>query len=120
MFQKQPSIELHNGIEIPLYGLDTIGLNASEAYTFVRQAIDNGIRHIETAAEYGIEAEIGKVVGPVKTQFGYHLIKVEGRKEASVMPFEEVKDYIQGNLLQQKQNEVYTAKFRELEEKYVK
>ena len=62
MFQKQPSIELHNGIEIPLYGLDTIALNASEAYTFVRQAIDNGIRHIETAAEYGIEAEIGKAI----------------------------------------------------------
>ena len=70
--------------------------------------------------QVAFEAEIGKVVGPVKTQFGYHLIKVEGRKEASVMPFEEVKDYIQGNLLQQKQNEVYTAKFRELEEKYVK
>ena len=65
------------------------------------------------------EAEIGKVVGPVKTQFGYHLIKVEGRKEASVMPFENVKDYILGTLLQQKQNEVYSAKFRELEAKYM-
>lgn len=70
--------------------------------------------------QVAFEAEIGKIVGPVKTQFGYHLIKVEGRKEASVMPFEDVKDYIQGTLLQQKQNEVYTAKFRELEAKYVK
>ena len=60
------------------------------------------------------------MVGPVKTQFGYHVIKVEGRKEASVMAFDTVKDYIQGTLLQQKQNEVYTAKFRELEAKYVK
>ena len=66
------------------------------------------------------EAEIGKVVGPVKTQFGYHLIKVEEKKEASVMPFDEVKAHIQGTLLQQKQNEVYTAKYRELEAKYVK
>lgn len=66
------------------------------------------------------EAEVGKVVGPVKTQFGYHLIKVEGKKEASMMPYEDVKLHIQGNLLQQKQNEVYSAKFRELEAKYVK
>ena len=70
--------------------------------------------------QVAFEAEIGKVVGPVKTQFGYHVIKVEGRKEASVMAFDTVKDYIQGTLLQQKQNEVYTAKFRELEAKYVK
>ena len=27
-------------------------------------------------------AEVGKVVGPVKTQFGYHLIKVEDKKDA--------------------------------------
>jgi peptidyl-prolyl cis-trans isomerase C len=26
------------------------------------------------------EADEGKVVGPVKTQFGYHLIKVTGKK----------------------------------------
>ena len=70
--------------------------------------------------QVAFEAEIGKVVGPVKTQFGYHLIKVEGRKEASVMPFDEVKDYIQGTLLQQKQNDVYTAKYNELLDKYVK
>ena len=66
------------------------------------------------------EAEIGKVVGPVKTQFGYHVIKVEGRKEASVMAFDAVKEYIQGTLLQQKQNEVYTAKYNELYAKYMK
>lgn len=26
------------------------------------------------------ENEVGKVVGPIKTQFGYHIIKVTGRK----------------------------------------
>ena len=70
--------------------------------------------------QVAFEAEVGKVVGPVKTQFGYHLIKVEGRKEASVMAFDAVKEYIQGTLLQQKQNEVYTAKYNELLDKYVK
>lgn len=70
--------------------------------------------------QVAFSAEVGKVVGPVKTQFGYHIIKVESRSEASVMPFDEVKDYIQNTLLQQKQNEVYSAKFHELHEKYVK
>ena len=35
-------------------------------------------------------AEIGQVVGPVQTQFGYHLIKVETKNEASVAPYAEV------------------------------
>ena len=70
--------------------------------------------------QVAFEAEIGKVVGPVKTQFGYHLIKVENRKEASVMAFDEVKDYIHTTMLQQKQNEVYTAKYNELYAKYMK
>ena len=26
------------------------------------------------------EEEVGKVVGPIKTQFGYHVIKVTGKK----------------------------------------
>ena len=44
--------------------------------------------------EFGAAARtqpIGKVGEPVKTQFGYHLIKVEGRKPARQIPFEEAK-----------------------------
>ena len=66
------------------------------------------------------EAEIGNVVGPVKTQFGYHLIKVEKRTEAQVLPFDQVKDKIKMNLLQQKQNQVYLEKAEDLRGKYVK
>ena len=36
------------------------------------------------------------------------------------MAFDEVKDYIHTTLLQQKQNEVYTAKYNELYAKYMK
>lgn len=64
-------------------------------------------------------AEIGHVVGPVQTQFGYHLIKVEEKKEAAVVAYEEVAERIKSNLLQQKQNETYTAKAMELREKYM-
>lgn len=65
------------------------------------------------------EGEIGEVIGPVKTQFGYHLIKVEQKKEAAVSSYEEVKETIRKNLMQQKQNEAYQAKVAEMKEKYL-
>ncbi len=64
------------------------------------------------------EGEIGKVIGPVQTQFGYHLIRVEDKKEGSVVPFEQVQDQIHQQLIQNKQKEVYDAKIKELEAKY--
>lgn len=74
------------------------------------------VKEFEDAA---FDAEVGVVVGPVKTQFGYHLIKVEKKSEASVIPFEEVEAKISQTLLQQKQNQAYKEKYDELKEKYV-
>lgn len=65
-------------------------------------------------------AEIGKIVGPVKTQFGYHLIKVEKRSDAGAASLDEVKESIRQMLMQQKQQEVYNAKVEELKAKYCK
>lgn len=64
-------------------------------------------------------AEIGKIIGPVKTSFGYHLIKVEGKSEASETTYADVSGAIKENLLRQKQNDAYNAKVKELKEKYV-
>ncbi|HEX4952628.1 MAG TPA: peptidyl-prolyl cis-trans isomerase [Thermoanaerobaculia bacterium] len=47
-------------------------------------------------AAYG--AEIGQVVGPVKTSFGYHLIEVLAKKAGGLRPFEEVKNLIRARL----------------------
>ena len=66
------------------------------------------------------DAEIGALVGPVKTQFGYHLIKVENKQEATVVPFEQVAPQISMSLQQQKQGEAYGAKVEELKAKYLK
>lgn len=74
------------------------------------------VKEFEDAA---FNAEVGHVVGPVKTQFGYHLIKVEKKNEASMSSLEEVQADIKSLLMQQKQNEVYTQKVKELKEKYV-
>ena len=62
---------------------------------------------------------VGEVKGPVKTQFGYHLIKVETKNEARVAPYAEVEKMIKQNLLQQKQHEAFDAKAMELRSKYM-
>jgi peptidyl-prolyl cis-trans isomerase C len=36
--------------------------------------------------------EPGELAGPVKTQFGYHIIRFEDRRAAGVQPFEEVRE----------------------------
>lgn len=73
------------------------------------------VKEFEDAAFTG---EIGKVIGPVGTQFGYHLIKVESRTEQTVAPYEEVKESIRRNLLSRKQNMAYNDKIRDLRVKY--
>lgn len=75
------------------------------------------VKEFEDAA---FDAEIGKVVGPVKTQFGYHLIKVEKKNEPKTAEFEEVKGQIYQQLLGKKQNDAYEAKVKELKDKYLK
>ena len=64
--------------------------------------------------------ELGKVIGPVKTQFGYHLIRVEKLLEASTASLEEVSEQIRGQVLAEKQNKVYVEKTEELAAKYGK
>ncbi len=49
----------------------------------------------------------GQISGVVKTQFGYHIIKLEGAKPPSYVPFEEVKDFIKQKLAQEKQKELF-------------
>lgn len=63
-------------------------------------------------------AAIGEVVGPVKTQFGYHLILVESIEDAGVEAFDVVELAIKNQLAQSKQQEVYEAKIAQLKDVY--
>lgn len=62
--------------------------------------------------------EIGVVSEPVKTQFGYHLIKVEEKVQSSTKSFDEVKDSIRSGLLQERQAFKYSQFNNELRNKY--
>ena len=59
--------------------------------------------------------EVGAISdAPVKTQFGYHLIKLNNKKESETMPFAEIKDEIKEGLLGEKRRAAYDSKINQL------
>ncbi|MCX8132198.1 MAG: peptidylprolyl isomerase [Clostridia bacterium] len=64
------------------------------------------------------ETDIGQVSGPVKTQFGYHIIKVLDKSPVSEKSLDEVKGQINQQLIADKQESVFFTKVNELKEKY--
>jgi len=68
--------------------------------------------------EAAFKLEIGELSHIIKTQFGYHLIEVTAKTEASVKPLEEVKTQIVQFLTNQKQNEKYAQYTNKLKETY--
>ena len=57
-----PTFTLNDGVEVPAVGLGTWKLRGDDAVTAVRSAIDIGYRHIDTAALYRNEADIGRAI----------------------------------------------------------
>ena len=59
--------------------------------------------------------EVGEISdAPVKTQFGYHLIKLNSKNPAEEMPFAEIAPEIKNALLQEKQRAAYESKINQL------
>ena len=63
-------------------------------------------------AEVAFKMNKGEVSDPVKTQFGWHIIKVEDKRNKPVPAFEQVKDQIETFVARRAQAE-YIAKLRE-------
>jgi peptidyl-prolyl cis-trans isomerase C len=55
---------------------------------------------------------------PVKTQFGYHIIKTTDKKGFGTANFDDVKETIRTELLKEKQMDHYTKLLEDLKSKY--
>lgn len=60
----------------------------------------------------------GEVSGPVKTQFGYHIIKVTDKKLGKPIEFEKVKNLIYQRLTAEKQKEIFDSYIEQLKNRY--
>lgn len=60
------------------------------------------------------EMAVGEVKGPVKTQFGYHIIKLNSKNEGGAYPFDEIKDQLASMLNQEKQQAAFQSKVNQL------
>ncbi len=61
----------------------------------------------EAIARAAFNTKVGKVSEPVKSEVGWHLIKVIERKEAGQLGFEEVANRVGAELMRQRQEETY-------------
>ena len=93
-------------------GADFAGL--AKAYSKDTATKDNGgdlgwfsrgkmVREFEDAA-FGLK-NIGDISDIVKTSYGYHIIKLTGREPAHTPTFDEVKDQVRDDYIQEKKNE---------------
>jgi diketogulonate reductase-like aldo/keto reductase len=57
-----PLLTLNNGVEIPALGLGVFQTPPDETRDAVRVALDAGYRHIDTAAAYGNERQVGEAI----------------------------------------------------------
>jgi diketogulonate reductase-like aldo/keto reductase len=57
-----PSITLNNGVEMPAIGLGVFQTPPDETRAAVAAALDTGYRHIDTAAAYGNERQVGEAI----------------------------------------------------------
>ncbi len=66
--------------------------------------------------EAAFSREVGKIGPIVETEFGYHIIRVDGHQQAGTVPFEEAKPLIAQHLKQQDEQKVIQGYLSELRE----
>ncbi|WP_029150002.1 aldo/keto reductase [Microbacterium indicum] len=57
-----PAFTLNNGVEIPVLGLGVFQSSPEETTAAVAEALRVGYRHVDTAAAYGNEREVGQAI----------------------------------------------------------
>ena len=74
---------------------------------------------VEEFEKAAFAAEIGDITEPVKTKFGYHIIKVEDKKAEIVKPFESVKEEIADEIKLKEISASATATLEDIRNKYL-
>ena len=57
-----PTLTLNNGVTLPALGFGVFQTPPDETVAAVRAALEVGYRHIDTAAAYGNEREVGRAL----------------------------------------------------------
>lgn len=73
---------------------------------------------VEAFANKAFSMKVNEVSDPVKTEYGYHIIKVTGKKEAQKATYENSKAKIKQTLLDQKYQTEYPTWLQKLKKKY--
>ena len=73
-------------------------------------------RMVPEFAEVAFLQKVGDISKPVKTQFGWHVIKVTDKKEAGTVPFDQVKEQVVSYLKSNNQREAVQAVLNKLKE----
>ena len=68
LLNKEKSVKLNNGVEMPLIGLGTYTLRGEKCIKVVSEAVNIGYRLIDTAQMYGNEREIGNAIKHYKRE----------------------------------------------------
>lgn len=92
----QETFTLANGVEIPKLGLGTWMISESDAEQAVKEAIKLGYRHIDTAQDYGNEAEVA--AGIKSCGLNRDEIFLTTKLAARYKSYEEAKEAIDGSL----------------------
>lgn len=107
----------------------------------IKEEIDEGLEFSEAAKKYSIDPskenggslgkfpkgvmvkefqdgldsiEVGEISEPVKSQFGYHLIKLENIENVETPSYEDIKDQVKQRVLMIKRQEEYLNKLDEI------
>ncbi len=80
------SMKLSHGLSIPSVGFGTAPLKGQEAYEAVKEALRVGYRHIDTAAIYLNEAEVGRAIKD--SQVPREAIFITSKLDASIKTYQ--------------------------------
>lgn len=85
---------LNDGTRLPAVGFGTSGLRGREGLTAFRSALEAGYRYVDSAVNYGNEAEVGEAVRTSGLDRGHLLVatKVPGRDHAKDRAVRSVED----------------------------